>query len=474
MPNTAPPADDDILELTDVVAPGNPLPKEAPKAQASPVGDPSLGADFGADLDALLDSLGAESQVAAPAPQSGQTPIPAPIADPTLADHTVDPNEELKLPELSDIDLLLQELGVSEAAAPAAAPAAPAPAKAQPVLDDLPDDLAAMISEAAPKAPPAEAKAVAAAPQPAAAQPVPDDLPDDLAAMISEAAPKAAPAITIAAAPPPKPASPSALDGLPDDLAAMINEAAPKAAPEPAPEPEAASGNDGIDLNELDALLDDMLATAPSPGPAPAENGAAAAPRPEPQAAPAPAMEPEPISAAPESAASGVMAAALAARLDALEKELEDLRTEREAALQAVPQAEPQPAQDAPDLDALLEEKLIPIAASSSETATRLDALEKDLGDLRAAQESAVQAAPQTEEDAPDLEALLEEKLAALTAPGSPLMETLAASVTERVLAAFAATEEQEDAPLRQALDKSAAAAAAKVIREEIAALLQE
>lgn len=416
MPNTTSQADDDILELTEVVETGKPQPEGGVPSSAipsSPVGDPTLGADFGADLDALLDSLGAESPPPAPPqePTFASAPAPAPIADPTPADHHVDPNEELQLPELSDIDSLLAELGVPAAAAapapattPEPAPAAPEP-KGTTVLDDLPDDLAAMIANAAPVAPPR-----AAVPQPVVEQ--------QKSPAVEEPAPLEA-------------------EGLPEASAHAVPVVLGPPAAGGAP------GSDSIDLNELDALLDDMLATAPAPGPAltaPDEPQNAlvepgTGPVPEPAAL---LTQPEPGALPPE--ATEALVAALAGRVDTLEDSISTIQTEQAYMM------------------------------DSAAFASRLDSLESALATLQADQAGLKEPAPQL-----DIDALLEEKLAALLAPGSPALEAVLQAVTAQLLEEFAAAEAESGAgaALRHALDKSASAAAAKVIREEIAALLQ-
>lgn len=84
---------DDILELVDVVEVGKGV-------LAPPSGDAE--ADFAADLDSMLNDLEAK--------ESKDTPFP----DPTPVDYEVDPNESLDLPSMDDLDNLLAELGAEK------------------------------------------------------------------------------------------------------------------------------------------------------------------------------------------------------------------------------------------------------------------------------------------------------------------------------------------------------------------------
>ncbi|MDR2050835.1 MAG: hypothetical protein LBQ63_03585 [Deltaproteobacteria bacterium] len=172
-------ADEDILELTEVVKPGDPESGElpgvavAPEAGSAPLRNAppaegqsrDLEPDFGAELDAMLrkgktapsapvsagfDVPSPPEPAPRPAPAGAPEPPPllqagegapevvaVPIANPTATDHEVNPNEEINLSPLSDLDNLLNELGVKEqktqASRPSAAsPAAPFPAAAFP------------------------------------------------------------------------------------------------------------------------------------------------------------------------------------------------------------------------------------------------------------------------------------------------------------------------------------------------------
>ena len=367
--------DDDILELTTLVAkkPGS----AAHRAADSPGDDfPKMdgGDDFGADLDALLSSLtdgapGAKATVAPPAPAASFA-------------SEVNPNEEMPMPETADIDSLLAELGVAPTSEvpPAVSPAAPE-ASSHVTKDDF-DSILAM-AEAASATMPAETSAPAA-PLPA--------MDEDLPAMPESdvlAAPKRAPTVSVSSVVVgPAVATPAAASApaLPDDP-------------------------DNLDLNELDALIDTIVATAP-------EMKAPAAPAP----------------AVPAAPAASIDASALTARIDALEE-----------ALQTLQDTVPPPALTGEEASALVDEKL-------------------------AALQPAV---PELSEDR--VNALMDARLTACVEAGSPFMEKIVAAVAEAVLARI--TEGGAASPvaaaLRQDMEKLTASAAAKVIREEIAALLQ-
>lgn len=264
-------ADEDIIELTDIVQKGY-----APAAVqgATPAAEAQMP-DFGADLDELLQNYdkpaseapaatapapAAEQSQASPAPAAGEQAVAAPIANQEPTDHKVDPNEELELPPLSDLDALLEELGVQDKTTVVDAGGA---ALAGDDLDPVPSSyLTETVATAAPDSPPASQ--------------VPDDSEVSLAAEVAEA-----------------PAAPAPVQA---------------AAPAPAVAAEEPAGDEGIDLNELDALLDTVLASAPKSAPA-------SVPAPEP-AAPAQA----PLS--PDDTAI----ADLRAEVALLRAELDDLR----------------------------------------------------------------------------------------------------------------------------------------------------
>lgn len=352
--------DDDILDLTEVATPG--------KDSIGPLEPGDGPADFGADLDALLDSLAPDGTVSAPAaPSSGtaspENPIAAPIRDQTPVAHTVDPNEEMAMPETSDIDSLLAELGADVSAEPFDPPAA-APV---PGFDGL------------------LAKAKEAEAQKAAEE---------------KAAEESARAVAVAAAP-----KSAALpgSGITAGGSGMDEDDA-----------------ESFDLNELDALLDDILATAPEMRPAtPAEPVAAGTAEPS-------------RPAAPEEEAAGADAALA-----------ED---------------------DLPEVIPVPEAALMPNDAPDPSFEARIRRLEDAVEVLE------TEVNGQLSENMVD--ALIDAKLAALLAPGSKAV----AKIVEDVLARVAAPEtENEDAgAFRVKLEKMAAAAAAKVIREEIAAIMSE
>lgn len=302
-------ADDDIIELTDIVQKGHvPAQTAAPAAvQGSTSAAEAQMPDFGADLDELLQNYdkpasaapaatapAAEQSRAAPAPAtaaSAATAVdqavaaPAPIANQESTDHKVDPNEELELPPLSDLDALLEELGVQDKAPAVDANEA---ALAGDDLDTVPSsDLTETVAPAAPDSPPASQ--------------VPDDSEVSLAAEVAEA--QAAPAPVQAAAP------------------------APAEAAAPAVAADESAGDEGIDLNELDALLDSVLASAPKSAPAP-EPAGSELPTPEPKGASKAQKAPEP--AAPIQAQlvpDDTAVADLRAEVASLRAELDDLRT---------------------------------------------------------------------------------------------------------------------------------------------------
>lgn len=517
MPGT--PDDDDILDLTEIVDSGNANPAPASSAANTVddlpgLDDDSIGADFGADLDALLDSLTADAAAgSAPAPKaqppapSPAAPIAAPIENPTPVEHTVDPDETLPGAETSDIDSLLAELGVTDSvsvnAAPKAAPEpAPAPAPEQPaadvggnILDDLPDDLMAMIGEI-PQTQAAPAQAVAEEiPAVSFEEPV-DVLPAEAPAAMPVEAPvaamdepldtavaeaPAAPSISIASAPAqqiptpepapvaapapaPQPAMGEPLTEIATAAAPEVESVAPAEAPAPATAPAAAadpmdsageedlSGHDTIDLNELDALLDDMLATAPASRPV--DPPVPAAPPAAPQAVAEPAA-PAPVAAPPAEQPQAAQNISIEPRLSALEAAFAIMRAET--------------GQSAPETDEAdaTGERLDTLDA-------RLSALEAAFAAMRAKEEAkeaeAAEAMPE-EEPAPDIAATVDD----LFLPGSPLMERVVGAVCAALTGtgADASGMENPGALFRADLEKMTAAAAARVIREEIGALAE-
>lgn len=363
--------DEDILDLTVVAEPGSQqtAPLDGPPEPSGP------GADFGVDLDALLDSLGADAAEHSPqpspapatpaVPESPASPIAAPIADQTPVDHTVDPDEEMALPEMSDIDSLLAELGAEPPASPVAAEA-----------DEIP--------------------AVAAAPAQQPASSVPMAEFDGLLALAQAAEAQKAEEEEAVAAP----------EAIPEPVAA------PRGAPD-------ADDGEDLDLNELDALLDDILATAPEMS--------------------APASE-------PPTAAPGLEAAA-------------EVHGPGQAA------ASPLPADAAaipvPDQALMPAPSVDPAALSALES--RLQKLEESVEILET-------------EELPEsmIDGLIDVKLGAkleeLLAENSPVITRIVNEVRGQIAEGTLDFSEQ----FTVNLEKMAAAAAAKVIREEIAGALQE
>jgi len=286
-------ADEDVVDLLEVVKPGKTLSKASDADE-----------DFSADLESMLDTLSKAEQ--AKAAEEGMQPFP----DPTPVDHEVDPHESLAMPAMDDFDDILNALGASPP------PAAENALDEQDALDMFPatpmPDLDAV--------PVAQSGAVATAPKTQDALPSEEDLLAELDPELNIDAPASA------SAPIPE-TTPVDLDGLPPGIDTadpppmpVSSEEAPagelqetdvpeegdalsldtaigdiasesldmKRAPEPAvpvapdteedalPEPAEDSPDspgglrfDEVDLNELDALLDDMLASAPASGPGP-------------------------------------------------------------------------------------------------------------------------------------------------------------------------------------------------------------
>lgn len=367
--------DEDILDLTVVAEPGSQqtAPLDGPPKAGSP------DADFGADLDALLDSLGADAATHSPqpspapatpaVPESPASPVAAPIADQTPVDHTVDPDEEMALPEMSDIDSLLAELGAEPPASPVAAEA-----------DEIPAVAAAPAQQPASSVPMAEFDGILAQARAAEAQKAEEE----------------------------------------EALAAATAAPEPVAAPQSAPH---ADDGEDLDLNELDALLDDILATAPEMS-APASQPPTAAPT------TAPGLEAVTGDHLPDKAAASPLPA--------------------DAAAIPVPDQALMPA---PSVD--------PAALSALES--RLQKLEESVDILET-------------EEIPEsmIDGLIDVKLGAkleeLLAENSPVITRIINEVRGQIAEGTLEFSEQ----FTVNLEKMAAAAAAKVIREEIAGALQE
>ena len=386
--NNIPLDDEDILDLTEVAEPGKKFD-----------GPPEPGMDFGADLDALLDSLGMGDD--APVPPAVQAAPPtqaAPIADQTPVDHTIDPDEELAMPEMSDIDSLLTELG--------AIPPTPEKPTASPASAPMPEFDSILAQAQAAEAAKAEEEAQAAAS-------IPESVVDPFeAALMAEQKPAADP---FEAAITPK---------APQPVAITIQST--KGSVQTPDVPKATQAEDDIDLNELDALLDDILATAP-------EMSAPAA---------SPAAEPIPV----QKAADTPM---------------------------------PNTAPPVPETIPVPDQAIMPVSEGIAALADRVQRLKEaveamevlDLAGLAhkvQRLEEAVEVLGSQEISEPLIDGLIDTKLdtkfEALFEPDSLVMNKIMDAIKGR----FANGAFNED------LEKLAAAAAAKVIREEIAALMDE
>jgi len=382
---------EDILDLTVVAEPGKPV---TPKTDAFPdMGESGEPVDFGADLDALLDSLGAGGS--APAAQA------APIADQTPVDHAVDPDEKMALPEMSDIDSLLAELGVD------------VPTEVQPE-PDIADIVQAVPNPSVVPESPVAAKMSSA--------PLPEF--DALLAQAQKAEAEKAEQVV-------------------DDMGVPTEE-----------------GGDDLDMNDLDALLDDLLSTAPESGIPPARTPSLA-PVVEAPAVAAPLAQiedtlvihvPEQALASPAADFSSDFSADFAALLDRVER-LEDARElpllmQRMQNIEAVQNATrdvPGTVSDtASDVDVSL-------------LTERVQRLEESVGILESNTRSE-----------PMVEGFINTKLHAaiedVFTPGSLVMDRICGEIRRRLA----------EGDLNESLEKMAAAAAAKVIREEIAGLMEE
>jgi hypothetical protein len=303
MPNDTPPLEitdtdnDDIVDLLEIVKPGNAVPFRS--------ATPEKADDFSADLEAILGQ-------AADAENNPDAAPPTPFPDPTPVDHAVDPDETLSMPSMDDLNNLLASLGADSG--PASSAPAPPQEKgaALPDLDALP--MAGQRPPAVPgqqdapnvpldldfdltpprTAPPAPADG----PQrPSAAAPPAVETPPEILLQEPEntpegeiAQPPALPAIEALFAentPQPQslpdmetlfsgqiqdnsaPARPLAeTDTSPGTAGLPVQKEPPPQETEEPPSPNhGALRYDGVDLNELDAVLEDMLASAPPPSP---------------------------------------------------------------------------------------------------------------------------------------------------------------------------------------------------------------
>ena len=369
-------ADDEVIDLLEVVKPGKTVSKS--KAKASDADE-----DFSADLESMLDTLSKVEQ--AKAAEEDAQPFP----DPTPVSHVVDANESLDMPSMDDLDHILNTLGAPKQSS-SSVESADVPDI--PSFDDMPDLDAVPVakSSAAPAAPLSEEDDLLAglglddlddhlSTPVAASAPLPETIPVDLEGLPPDIHAADSPAFSASleeedlfsldtavgdiasesleiehmpkpSPPPPAPAEPKSAKPVqaaaPTAAAQKAAQAAaqniaqkaeqnieqafaqktPAAAKEDAlpPPVEAPSDSpaaprfDEVDLNELDALLDDMLATAPASGPKPA--GAAAS-----ESGPA-----SQTGMPPETGVSGEAAVAAGAA-PASSSELASLRTDMDA-----------------------------------------------------------------------------------------------------------------------------------------------
>ena len=235
-------ADDEVIDLLEVVKPGRGLKQDAG-------GDDR---DFGADLDAMLDGL-SEAGVEAAAPDIPDQPAPFP--DPTPVDHKVDHNETLDLPGMDDLDNLLKSFGAPGADSGTEETEDPDFADvdlSMPDLDALPASPAVSKKAApGPVAPDFESAAPAAVAAKPAKKAIPAPEEDELLASL----------LADASAPPAaaKSGKPAPAAGPDDDLLAELGLALGSDAKEDAPSLDNAlfdaadAGNAALDLDDLDS-----------------------------------------------------------------------------------------------------------------------------------------------------------------------------------------------------------------------------
>ncbi|HBW15134.1 MAG TPA: chemotaxis protein CheA [Desulfovibrio sp.] len=270
---------DDIIELTDIIEKGTvpaaadavdfdkeledlfadsdieaaisnlSLPDEAPSPAKAAVQEPAdTGLD--SDIDAFLDALDGPGHAA---PENVAPKLAQPT--PTPGGRPVNPDEQLQMPDMSDMDSLLEQLD------------APAATKSAGNIEDLDaGDLDALLDDILGGAP-ASPKAATMTPPPATeAEPAPMSL-DDLDALLDAPVAPAAPAA-------PEPAAeraPGTATMSLDDIDALLDTPVAPAAPA-APEPAAgrAPGTATMSLDDIDALLDAPVAPAAPAAPEPA------------------------------------------------------------------------------------------------------------------------------------------------------------------------------------------------------------
>ena len=270
---------DDIIELTDIIEKGTvpaaadavdfdkeledlfadsdieaaisnlSLPDEAPSPAKAAVQEPAdTGLD--SDIDAFLDALDGPGHAA---PENVAPKLAQPT--PTPGGRPVNPDEQLQMPDMSDMDSLLEQLD------------APAATKSAGNIEDLDaGDLDALLDDILGGAP-ASPKAATMTPPPATeAEPAPMSL-DDLDALLDAPVAPAAPAAPEPAAERAPGTATMSLDDIDALFDAPVAPAAP-ATPEPASEP--ASGTATMNLDDIDALFDAPVAPAAPAAPEPA------------------------------------------------------------------------------------------------------------------------------------------------------------------------------------------------------------
>ena len=376
--------DDQIIDLTELIEKGEvPAndPSEQPQAAAAPeveADQEALNAhlrglnDGSSAADAEIDDLLAQMDIKDEG-QSDPNDVALDFSAPsTQTDHPIDPNEQLLMPGMGDVDNLLNALDIppqpaerepevaasasaNQAASQAtnqaaddavdallndfhaAAPAPQAPAEPQNNIPDL-DELLASVNTAPATGNSSDIDDLLNAANLAPAQPEPAAAPsaaqnpafsnDDLDSLLAAVAGGGAPSSSQAASPTPQAAAPAP---------------APAAAP-------AASPDMGVDIDSLLAAAADDLqskldAAQPEAAPAPQS---APAPQPAPIPAPAPAASPD------MPADLGVdIDSLLAAAADDLQSKLDAAQPEAAPVQAPAPAPEPQPDLNA-DLDSLL------------------------------------------------------------------------------------------------------------------------
>ena len=497
-----------------------------PQQPQRPAPAASLDAEVDSAVDEILNSMGA-----APA----ASPKPAPASQPAPADDTAILDDLLaqgqpapvggESGQEADFNALLGDLGLADSpATPSAPKPAPAPAapSGSPAAAAAPDDLDALLGDmglggAAPDVKPAPA---AAASQAGGSGMGTDDL-DALLGDMGLGQPQAAPVAPASAASPAADVADDDLDALLGDigLGGMASEPEAEHAAVAAASP-AASDDAGLEVDELDSLLGTDMPGAVAPASAGGDQAAgaelsgaavaASAPVAEalvpesssPASVPSPATVPAAEAVAP--VAPAFLAedwAALLARLDAAEANVQDV-ARRVAGLEEGFAA----AEERSGRVSALEERLAALEGANQSLTTledRLSALEAT-GDasrqtVEQLEQTVAQTAEQVTEQAAVLEKRLEEGLAALEATSQRMagleerlatLEMAESSAAEGAEGVRARLEELEAAKQRTAdveerlaalearfsqdVEQAAAAAAARILREEIARLLED